>query len=188
LFVHGSANRTLSYIPQLRQTGVPAVEVPGSHHWLVADNPDFFYGAVCEFLTADGESAPSRQALDWVFNLDDASQGIPRELAEGVNTRIFPGEQAMLSVVTLEPHSQGKVHSHAQEQWGVLLRGECVRFQEGVEVPVKPGDFWRTPGHVPHGMRAGAKGALVLDIFSPPRPEYAMAGKGFGPGSEEQPK
>jgi hypothetical protein len=39
---------------------------------------------------------------------------------------------------------------------------------------------WRTPGNVSHTMRAGADGARVLDIFSPPRPEYRKAGKGFG--------
>ena len=32
------------------------------------------------------------------FNLDDLSQGIARNLAKGVSTRIFPGDQAMLSV------------------------------------------------------------------------------------------
>jgi len=45
---------------------------------------------------------------------------------------------------------------------------------------VKKGDFWRTPGNVPHTMRAGPGGARVLDIFSPPRPEYKKAGSGFG--------
>lgn len=185
LFVHGSGNRSLSYIPQLGPAGVRVVEVPGAHHWLVADNPNIFFRTIGEFVSGGESAATTQRAVDWVFNLDDASQGIRRELAEGVNTRIFPGEHAMLSVVRLEPHSQGKVHIHAQEQWGVLLRGECVRIQDGAEVPVKPGDFWRTPGNSPHGMRAGAKGAVVLDIFSPPRPEYAKPGKGFGPGSEE---
>ena len=33
-------------------------------------------------------------------NLDDTSDGLLRELARGVTTRIFSGEQAMLSVVT----------------------------------------------------------------------------------------
>jgi hypothetical protein len=33
---------------------------------------------------------------------------------------------------------------------------------------------------VPHTMRAGPDGARVLDIFSPPRPEYKKAGSGFG--------
>ncbi|HVB48824.1 MAG TPA: cupin domain-containing protein, partial [Burkholderiales bacterium] len=69
----------------------------------------------------------------WVFNLADAAQGITRKLGEGITTRIFPGQHAMLSVVRIEPHATGTVHSHPQEQWGVLLEGECVRIQGGEE-------------------------------------------------------
>jgi hypothetical protein len=48
---------------------------------------------------------------------------------------------------------------------------------------VKKGDFRRTPGNVPHTMRAGPERARVLDIFSPPRPEYKRPGSGFGNSS-----
>ena len=112
--------------------------------------------------------------------LSDPSDGLFRELAPGLTTRIFAGEQAMLSVVTLAPNSEGVMHHHPEEQWGVLLEGSAIRFQGGEEIPVKKGDFWRTPGNVPHTMRAGPEGARVLDIFSPPRPEYKKAGSGFG--------
>jgi len=116
------------------------------------------------------------------FNLHDLSQGLSRELAPGVVTRIFAGEQAMLSVVRLAPNAEGDVHSHPEEQWGLLLEGDAVRIQAGEEVPVRAGDFWCTPGGVPHGIRAGAAGALVVDIFSPPRKAYTRAGSGFGTG------
>ena len=115
-------------------------------------------------------------------NLDDTTQGIQRELGPGLATRIFPGDQAMLSVVTIAPGAQGQIHSHPQEQWGVLLEGAGVRIQDGEEIPVAAGDFWRTPGGVPHGFRAGPEGAKVLDIFSPPRDEYRKAGSGFAAG------
>ncbi len=85
------------------------------------------------------------QQSDWVFNLDDETQGIARKLGEGIATRIFPGDQAMLSVVRIAPNSTGTPHSHPQEQWGVLLEG-----------------------------------ALVLDVFAPPREEYKNPGEGFG--------
>ena len=117
---------------------------------------------------------------DWVFNLDDEAQGIARKLGEGITTRIFPGDQAMLSIVRIEPHSQGTLHSHPQEQWGVLLEGALVRIQDGQEVAMKAGDFWRTPGGVEHSVRTGDEGAVVLDIFAPPRDEYRKAGEGFG--------
>lgn len=115
-------------------------------------------------------------------NLADVTQGIARELAPGVTTRIFPGEQAMLSVVTIAPNGEGTLHAHPEEQWGVLLEGSAVRIQGGEEIQVKKGDFWRTPGGVPHTMRAGPEGCQVLDIFSPPREAYRVAGSGFGTG------
>ena len=114
------------------------------------------------------------------FNLDDVSQGIARTLADGIETRIFAGESAMISVVRAAPGSAGKIHSHPQEQWGVLLEGGGTRIQDGVEHPVAVGDFWRTPGGVDHGFRAGPEGAVILDIFSPPREEYRKAGSGLG--------
>jgi len=125
-------------------------------------------------MTASNRTDP------WVFNLHDLSQGIQRQLGEGISTRIFAGEQAMLSVVTIEPHASGTIHSHPQEQWGVLLEGECVRIQGGEEIPMKAGDFWHTPGGVAHGIRTGDSRAVVLDIFAPPRDEYRKSGRGFG--------
>lgn len=119
------------------------------------------------------------QSVPWVFNLHDQVQGIQRQLGEGITTRIFVGDNVMLSVVRIAPHSSGTVHSHPQEQWGVLLEGECVRIQGDEEVLMKAGDFWRTPGGVAHGIRTGNSGATVLDIFSPPREEYKQAGRGF---------
>ena len=113
------------------------------------------------------------------FNIDDDTQGIARQLGPGLAARIFVGEQAMLSVVTVEPHAEGNVHSHPQEQWGLLLEGDGVRIQGGAEISVKAGDFWRTPGGVAHGVRAGANGMRILDIFSPPRDEYKTTGSGF---------
>ena len=113
------------------------------------------------------------------FNLHDLSQGLQRDLAPGLKTRIFVGDRSMLSVVSFEPHAEGQIHSHPEEQWGVLLEGSGVRTQDGKEFPVKAGDFWRTPGNVSHGFKAGSEGARVLDIFSPPREAYRKTGAGF---------
>jgi quercetin dioxygenase-like cupin family protein len=121
------------------------------------------------------------------FNLHDVSQGIARTLSEGLESRIFPGENVMLSVVRIAANRSGAVHSHPQEQWGVLLEGSGVRIQDGVEHGVSVGDFWQTPGGVSHGFCAGSGGALVLDIFSPPRDEYRRADVGFE-ASHSQPE
>ena len=120
------------------------------------------------------------QRPDWVFNVNIESQGIARKLAEGLNARVFVGENIMLSVVHIEPNSTGSIHSHMEEQWGFLIEGECIRIQGDEEFSAKAGDFWHTPSNVLHGIRTGTAGAVVLDIFSPPRQEYKSAGEGFG--------
>lgn len=115
----------------------------------------------------------------WVFQTEEEDRGIVRELAGGMLARIFVGENVMLSVVHIDPHSEGRLHSHPEEQWGVLLKGRCTRVQGEEAVEVEVGDFWHTPGGVPHTIRTGDAGAVVLDIFSPPRDEYREAGRGF---------
>ena len=119
----------------------------------------------------------------WLFDRTD-ERGIERELAPGLDARIFAGEHAMLSLVEIEPHSEGRLHSHEEEQWGYLLEGTVTRIQDGEAVDATPGEFWHTPGGVEHTIRAGEEGAVVLDVFSPPRPEYREAGEGFGEGEE----
>ena len=117
---------------------------------------------------------------DYFHSIDDLETGIKRVLGEGISTRIFCGEQAMLSVVTIEPNAKGKIHSHPEEQWGFLIEGSGIRIQGNEEIPIKKGDFWQTPGGIEHGIIGGPNGAKVLDIFSPPRDEYKKAGSGFG--------
>jgi quercetin dioxygenase-like cupin family protein len=115
----------------------------------------------------------------WVHTLRTGESGTHRELAEGLNARILAGDNSMLSIVTIDPHSAGELHSHPEEQWGICIEGECIRVQDGEEYHAQAGDFWHTPGGVEHAIRTGDAGALVLDVFAPPRPEYRSEGEGF---------
>ena len=113
-------------------------------------------------------------------NINDLESGVKRILGEGISTRIFCGDQAMLSIVIIEPNAKGKVHSHPQEQWGFLIEGSGIRIQGNEEIQINKGDFWQTPGGVDHGIIGGPEGAKILDVFSPPRDEYKISGSGFG--------
>ncbi len=116
------------------------------------------------------------------FSLADLSSGVFRELAPGITTRIFSGEHAMLSVVTIAPGTRGTLHHHPEEQWGFCLEGSGQRIQGDDVVEIAAGDFWRTPGGVPHTVESGAQGLVVLDVFAPPRKAYTEPGSGFGDG------
>ena len=113
------------------------------------------------------------------FNIDALEQGIARQLAEGMSTRIFPGNDAMISIVRIEPNRCGEIHSHPQEQWGFCIHGSGLRMQGGEEFQVAAGDFWRTPGNLEHSFAAGSDGAVIYDVFAPPREEYLKSGSGF---------
>jgi quercetin dioxygenase-like cupin family protein len=113
----------------------------------------------------------------WYFKSGDS--GLERKLADGITTRVFFSNQIMLSVADIAPHTEPSIHSHPEEQWGYLLEGACVRIQDGEEVAMQKGDFWRTPPNTPHGVRTGESGAKILDIFNPPRGAYKVPGEGL---------
>ena len=117
---------------------------------------------------------------DNFFHIDDLTQGMARKLTNGVTTRIFSGDQAMLSVVRIDPNAHGTLHSHPEEQWGYMIEGTATRIQNGKHIPVEKGSFWRTPGNVEHSVIAGSEGCVILDVFAPPREEYKTLGSGFG--------
>src|SRR5690606_28476108 len=98
--------------------------------------------------------------------------GIARKLKDGMDARIFIGENVMISVVQIAPGVEGKPHSHPEEQWGFVIKGGGERMQDGVTHTVAEGDFWYTPGGVEHGFQAGADGAVLITLFSPPRADY----------------
>ena len=74
-------------------------------------------------------------------NIDDSSDAIVRQLAEGLTAHIYPGDQAMISVVTVAPGAEGSMHDHLEEQWGLCLEGSGIRYQGGEEVAFSKGDF-----------------------------------------------
>jgi pimeloyl-ACP methyl ester carboxylesterase len=50
LFIYGSENHTLSYLPQLRNEGCEVTEIPGSDHCPNYDNPTGFYQVIADFV------------------------------------------------------------------------------------------------------------------------------------------
>ena len=95
------------------------------------------------------------------------------ELAPGVRARTPHGERIMLSRLELDAESLVPTHHHPHEQAGILLEGD-LELTIGNETRLcKTGDMFIIPGGVPHCARPVNGPALVLDVFSPPREDYA---------------
>jgi quercetin dioxygenase-like cupin family protein len=96
----------------------------------------------------------------------------PRTLAPGVTARIVSGEKLMFSLVTLEPGAVVPTHSHPHEQMGMMVSGTMAFTIAGETRSLTGNEMYVVPGGVPHAAKAGPKGAVALDAFSPPRDEY----------------
>ena len=107
--------------------------------------------------------------MKYFYTADDANQ---RELTPGVKLKTMWGDKIMMSLVELDPGSEVPLHSHPNEQAGMVLEGE-FEFTIGTESKkVKKGEYYIIPGGIEHRVVAGSQPARALDIFSPPREDY----------------
>ena len=96
----------------------------------------------------------------------------PLAIWDGVRARPVEGERITLAVVELEADAVVPEHRHPNEQLGIMLRGSG-RFRVGDETrDVGPGSTWRILADVPHELTVGPEGAVVIDVFSPPRADW----------------
>jgi quercetin dioxygenase-like cupin family protein len=100
----------------------------------------------------------------------------PLAIWDGVRARAVEGERITLAVVELDADSVVPEHRHPNEQLGVMLQGSG-RFRVGDEIrEIQPGSTWRILADVPHELTVGPDGAVVIDVFSPPREDWHAIG------------
>jgi quercetin dioxygenase-like cupin family protein len=93
----------------------------------------------------------------------------PLRIWDDVVAREIHGQQTTLAVVELEPGALVPEHHHVSEQLGMVITGS-VSFRVGAEEKqLGPGATWNIPSDVPHEVKAGPEGAVVIDVFSPTR-------------------
>lgn len=96
----------------------------------------------------------------------------PLPIWTGIAARIVEGQHLTFAVVELEPLAQARSHQHPNEQAGIVLRG-ALHFTIGGDARnLGPGDTYVIPPDVPHEATAGPEGAVVIDVFSPPRTDW----------------
>lgn len=99
----------------------------------------------------------------------DLGEHEPIEAAPGVVLRAVSGTGVMLSHVTIASNSEAPVHTHDEEQMGVVLSGTCDFELDGQVQRLAAGDVYVAGPGVPHGVRTGEEECVVLDVFAPPR-------------------
>jgi quercetin dioxygenase-like cupin family protein len=92
---------------------------------------------------------------------------------DGITMRAIIGGKLMANWVRLSPNTVMPEHDHPHEQLGYILEGSMELTVGGETRNLTPGVAYTIPGGVRHGATAGPDGCLVMDIFTPPREEYA---------------
>jgi unsaturated pyranuronate lyase len=108
-----------------------------------------------------------------VSAFDDLPAIGPQAIWDGVVVRAVHGERVTLGVVELDPDAVVPEHRHENEQLGMVLAGS-VSFRVGTETrEFGPGGTWRILANEPHEVHAGPDGAVVVDVFAPPRGDWS---------------
>jgi quercetin dioxygenase-like cupin family protein len=90
-----------------------------------------------------------------------------------IAARMVNGERLTLAVVELDPGAVVAEHAHENEQLGLLLQGSMSFRIADERRELGPGDTWTIPSNTPHEALAGPDGAVVIDVFAPPRDDWA---------------
>ena len=90
----------------------------------------------------------------------------------GVDMSVLVGGAMMMGIVTLAPGAIVPLHQHPNEQIGYVLEGTIALTIGDETRDLGPGSAYLIPGGTSHeGSSVG--GCVVLDVFSPPRADYA---------------
>ena len=92
---------------------------------------------------------------------------------DDVRARRVEGERITLAIVELAPNAVVPEHRHAAEQLGMVIRGQMHFTVDGETRDLGPGGTWRILGDRPHDVVAGPEGAVVIDVFTPIRSDWA---------------
>ncbi|MEW5901352.1 MAG: SMP-30/gluconolactonase/LRE family protein [Acidobacteriota bacterium] len=105
-----------------------------------------------------------------VYDLNDLQF---TELSPGANSRLVAGRGAQLSFLQMSPEANFPEHIHPEEQLMIVLRGSIDEVILDEVTTMQTGDVLLLPGNMVHGGKVGDLGCDVLDVFWPPRPDYA---------------
>jgi quercetin dioxygenase-like cupin family protein len=108
-----------------------------------------------------------------------ASDVPPTVLGALARRRVVTGKDLMIVRYEAGAGAEFAAHSHPEEQMGYVIQGKIEFFLGWPEVRhvFEAGTFFHFAPNERHRSRA-LEESVVIDVFSPPRPEYVGEGAG----------
>ncbi|HST25584.1 MAG TPA: cupin domain-containing protein [Gaiellaceae bacterium] len=96
-----------------------------------------------------------------------------KRIWDGVAGRTVHGERVTFALIELDPGVTVPEHQHENEQLGIVVEGSLT-FTVGDETrELCPGEAWCITRDVPHSVVSGPDGAVLVEVFSPIREDWA---------------
>ncbi len=103
----------------------------------------------------------------------DVNEIDPFEIVPGARIRAPFGKNLMLSYLEMDEGAVVPFHRHPHEQGGIVLKGKVeLTIEEEVRI-TEAGSLYIIPANCLHRAVAVDGPAVVLDVFSPVREDYA---------------
>lgn len=93
------------------------------------------------------------------------------KLSEKITRQMLNGEHTTVARILLARGAIVPRHSHASEQFSLILSGALKFIFEDREIVVRAGEMVFIPSHAPHAAEA-LEDTVDMDIFSPRREDW----------------
>lgn len=95
------------------------------------------------------------------------------EMLPGLTRRVLAiSDKMMLAEFTFEQGVEVPQHTHPHDQVGYVVSGRMRMVMGDQVTECGPGDSYHAPPDVPHSGKA-LEPSVVIDVFCPPREDYA---------------
>ena len=135
---------------------------------IACSDVSLFAEAVARTSPASRSSAETSRAVVTTW-----SQIPDESVRRGIRRRAFGNDAAILVLNTCEPGMEVKPHSHDFDQIALILSGNGFYWVDGQRHPVGPDSLLLIPAGVEHYIEPTTEEIANLDLFAPPRSDYA---------------
>jgi quercetin dioxygenase-like cupin family protein len=98
------------------------------------------------------------------------------EVRPGVRRRAYASDAVMVTLNTVVRGMELRPHTHpGMDQLVFITEGECRYHVAGVAHEMGPGSLMLVPGDAEHYIEPVSASCVNIDIFVPPRADYADA-------------